>query len=84
MTFIGSNWLLNFIFISADSSKFWGYFLIFVSVIIGVICGIIVKQIYKLGIICAGLASGFFLSFLLNFLFLYQIESSPSSVQLIS
>lgn len=84
LSFITSNWLLNFLFISVDTSKFWGYLLIFISVIIGIFCAYIVKKIYKLGIICAGLASGFFMSFLLNFLFLFRIESNPSSVLLTS
>jgi hypothetical protein len=79
-TFIGFYLLLNILFISSDSSKFWGYFFIFLSVLIGIICGVIVQQIYKLGIVCAGVASGFFLSILLNLMFLFRIESNPSFV----
>ena len=65
---------------SSDSSKFWGYFFIFLSVAVAIVCGFIVLKIYKLGIICAGVASGFFLAMLLNLMFLFKIESNPSSL----
>lgn len=83
ISFIVSNWLLHFLFVSPSTAKFWGYFLIVVSVFIGLLVGYIVKKIYKIGLVSAGVAAGFFVSLLLNVLVLWRLESNPSSVKIL-
>ena len=80
ISFIVSNWLLHFMFVSPTTAKFWGYFLIVVSIVIGLIVSIVVKKIYKIGLVSAGVAAGFFVSLLLNVLVLWRLDSNPSSV----
>ena len=80
ISFIVSNWLLHFLFVSPTTAKFWGYFLIVVSIFIGLIVSLVVKKIYKIGLVTAGVAAGFFVSLLLNVLVLWRLDSNPSSV----
>lgn len=72
--------LTDVLFIQNDSNVYFAYFLLIICIILAGFISLVIVKIKSFGIIVCGGAAGFFLCILMNYLFLWQIRSTPSNL----